>query len=184
MFLTATGRQDWFSTLSPENNKYFLSKFWCQLCISDAVKLPACFNLVRLRASWAQVGGGGPEPYAINLTYSSVPSASAVPLQNVTSASITNTNLKPFTSTTTEIGLNAQLLHNRLGIDLAVYDRKSSDDIVKVPISNTTGYTTAILNSGELSNKGIELLITAMPVKTKISPGPPVIILLITKVKC
>lgn len=167
LFLTATGRQDWFSTLSPESNRIFYPSFGASFVLSDAVELPDVFNLVRLRASWAQVGGGGPEPYAINLTYSSVPSASAVPLQNVTSSAITNTNLKPFTSTTTEIGLNAQLMNNRLGIDLAVYDRKSSDDIVKVPISNTTGYTTAILNSGELSNKGIELLITAVPVKGK-----------------
>ncbi len=167
LFLTATGRQDWFSTLSPESNKIFYPSFGASFVLSDAVKLPDVFNLVRLRASWAQVGGGGPEPYAINLTYSSVPSASAVPLQNVTSSSITNTNLKPFTSTTTEVGLNAQLMNNRLGIDLAVYDRKSSDDIVKVPISNTSGYTTAILNSGELSNKGVEVLITAVPVKGK-----------------
>jgi hypothetical protein len=71
------------------------------------------FNLVKLRASWAQVGGGGPDPYAINLSYSSVASASAVPLQNVSPAasinivgvnSITNANLKPFTSTTFEAG--------------------------------------------------------------------------------
>jgi outer membrane receptor protein involved in Fe transport len=88
-------------------------------------------------------------------------------LQNVTSSSITNTSLKPFTSTTSEVGLNAQLMNNRLGIDLAFYDRKSTDDIVSVPISNTSGYTNAILNSGELSNKGVEVLINAIPVKTK-----------------
>ena len=167
MFLTATGRQDWFSTLSPESNKIFYPSFGASFVLSDAVTLPNVFDLVRLRASWAQVGGGGPDPYAINLTYSSVPSASSVPLQNVTSSSITNASLKPFTSTTTEVGLNAQLMNNRLGIDLAYYDRKSTDDIVSVPISNTSGYTNAILNSGELSNKGVEVLINAIPVKTK-----------------
>lgn len=167
LFLTATGRQDWFSTLSAKNNKIFYPSFGASFVLSDAFKLPELFNMVRVRASWAQVGGGGPDPYAINLTYSSVPSASSVPLQNVTSTSITNANLKPFTSTTTELGLNIQLLKNRLGLDVALYDRKSTDDIVSVPISTTSGYATAILNSGELSNKGIEFLLNAVPVRTK-----------------
>ena len=167
LFLTATGRQDWFSTLSPANNKIFYPSFGASFVLSDAVKLPTFFNEVRLRGSWAQVGGGGPDPYAINLTYSSVSSASSVPLQNVTSSSITNANLKPFTSTTSEVGINAQLLNNHLGFDIALYNRKSTNDIVSVPISGTSGYNNAILNSGELSNKGIEILVTATPVKTK-----------------
>jgi len=166
-FLTATGRQDWFSTLSPESNKIFYPSFGASFVLSDAVKLPDLFNLVRLRASWAQVGGGGPDPYAINLTYSSVPSASSVPLQNVTSAAITNSKLKPFTSTTTEAGFNIQMLRNRIVLDVAVYDRKTTDDIVNVPISSTSGYTSAYLNSGELDNKGIEVLLTAIPVQNK-----------------
>jgi hypothetical protein len=53
------------------------------------------------------------------------------------------------------------------GIDVAVYDRKSSDDIVTVPISTSSGYNYAILNAGELSNKGIELLIEGSPIKGK-----------------
>ncbi len=170
LFLTATGRQDWFSTLSPTNNHIFYPSIGASFVLSDAVALPRVFNLARVRASWAQVGGGGPDPYAINLTYSSVASASSVPLQNVTTVdgatSITNIDLKPFTSTTTEVGLNLQLIDNRLGLDLALYNRKTTDDIVKVPISNTSGYSSAILNSGQLSNKGIEVLLTATPVKT------------------
>ncbi len=165
LFFTVTGRQDWFSTLSPENNSIFYPSVGASFVLSDAITLPRVFNLARVRASWAQVGGGGPDPYAINLTYSSVPSASSVPLQNVTSTTITNTSLKPFTSTTAEVGLNVQLVDNRLGLDVALYDRTSTDDIVKVPISNTSGYSSAFLNSGELSNRGVEILLTATPVR-------------------
>ena len=165
LFLTVTGRQDWFSTLSPENNSIFYPSVGTSFVLSDAITLPRVFNSARVRASWAQVGGGGPDPYAINLTYSSVPSASSVPLQNVTSTTITNTSLKPFTSTTTEVGLNVQLIDNRLGLDVALYDRTSTDDIVKVPISNTSGYSSAFLNSGELSNRGVEILLTATPIR-------------------
>jgi TonB-linked SusC/RagA family outer membrane protein len=167
LFLTATGRQDWFSTLSTANNSIFYPSVGASFILSDAFRMPAIFNLAKIRASWAQVGGGGPDPYAINLTYSSVPSNSSVPLQNVTSSVITNTQLKPFTSTTTEIGFNLQMFRNRAGLDVAVYDRKSTNDIVSVPISTTSGYSNAILNSGQLSNKGIEVLLTVIPVKTK-----------------
>jgi len=165
LFLTFTGRKDWFSTLSPSNNNIFYPSVGSSFVLSDAFHLPQVISNARVRASWAQVGGGGPNPYNINLTYSPVASASSVPLQNVTSSEITNAKLKPFTSTTTELGLNVQLFENRLGLDVAVYDRKSTNDIVKVPISSTSGYTSAYLNSGELSNKGIELLLTASPVK-------------------
>ncbi|MBO9564542.1 MAG: SusC/RagA family TonB-linked outer membrane protein [Niastella sp.] len=167
LFLTASGRQDWFSTLSPANNSIFYPSVGTSFILSDVVNMPSFFDQVKLRASWAQVGGGGPDPYTINLAYASVPSASSVPLQNVSSPSITNANLKPFTSTTIEAGFNTQLFGGRLAVDFAVYDRKSSDDIVSVPISTASGYTNAILNSGELSNKGIELLIDATPIKQK-----------------
>ncbi|HTJ49354.1 MAG TPA: SusC/RagA family TonB-linked outer membrane protein [Cyclobacteriaceae bacterium] len=165
LFLTFTGRKDWFSTLSPSNNSIFYPSVGTSFVLSDALNLPKVISNARVRGSWAQVGGGGPNPYTINLTYSPVASASSVPLQNVTSAEITNAKLKPFTSTTTEVGLNVQLFDNRLGLDVAVYDRKSTNDIVKVPISSTSGYSSAYLNSGQLSNKGIELLLTASPIK-------------------
>ncbi|MEA5141227.1 SusC/RagA family TonB-linked outer membrane protein [Arcicella rigui] len=165
-FLTLTGRQDRFSTLSPKNNNIFYPSVGTSLILSDIISMPKVINHLKLRGSWAQVGGGGPDPYAINLTYSSVPSASSVPLQNVSSTAITNAELKPFTSTTTELGLTTRMLGGRFNIDVAVYDKKSTNDIVSVPISGASGYTSAILNSGELSNRGIELLIDGTPIKT------------------
>lgn len=165
IFFTVTGRQDWFSTLSPSNNHIFYPSLGSSFVLSDAFSLPQVINVARIRASWAQVGGGGPDPYAIHQSYSGVPSAS-VPLQNVTSTAVTNAKLRPFTSATAEIGLNVQLMDNRLGLDLAAYNRKTTDDIVNVPISSTSGYSSAILNSGQLSNQGIEVLLTGTPIKT------------------
>jgi TonB-linked SusC/RagA family outer membrane protein len=164
-FVTATGRQDWFSTLSPTANSIFYPSFASSLMLSDIFTMPRAIDVLKLRGSWAQVGGGGPDPYAINLAYSAVPSASSVPLQNVSSASITNATLKPFTSTTIEFGLNARLFKGRVNLDAAVYDKKSTNDIVSVPISLASGYTSAILNSGELSNKGVELLLEVTPIQ-------------------
>ena len=166
VFLSFTGRKDWFSTLSPQSNSIFYPSVGGSFILSDAVKLPQFFNLAKLRASWAQVGGGAPDPYVINLTYSNVPSAGQ-PLQNVTSNNITNSKLRPYTSTTLEGGFELQMAQNRLGLDVTLYDRKTTNDIVNTAISSTSGYNNVILNVGEVSNKGIEVLLNGTPVKSK-----------------
>lgn len=166
LFLTLTGRQDWFSTLSPENNHLFYPSIGGSFVLSDAFALPRAISFAKIRASWAQVGGGAPDPYQINLGYTSQPS-SGQPIQNVTSTTISNRNLQPYTSTTTEAGIEAKLLNNRLGVDLTLYNRKTTNDIVYTAISGTTGFNNVILNVGELDNRGVEALFTGTPAKTK-----------------
>ena len=166
LFLTLTGRQDWFSTLSPENNHLFYPSIGGSFVLSDAFALPKVISFAKIRASWAQVGGGAPDPYQINLGYTSQPS-SGQPIQNVTSTTISNRNLQPYTSTTTEAGIEAKLLNNRLGVDLTFYNRKTTNDIVYTAISGTTGFNNVILNVGELDNRGVEALFTGTPAKTK-----------------
>ena len=169
-FLTFTGRQDWFSTLSTKNNSIFYPSVGGSLILSDAIKMPSFIDMAKIRGSWAQVGGGAPDPYAINLTYSNVPS-SGQPLLNVTQDqsalnAISNPNLKPYTSTTYEAGVEFQTLHNRLGIDFTYYNRQTTNDIVKTTISSTSGYNSVIMNVGELRNHGVELLLTGKPVRS------------------
>jgi len=163
-FLTMTGRQDWFSTLSPKNNTIFYPSIGGSFVLSQAVNLPRVIDFAKVRASWAQVGGATPDPYAINLSYSMVPS-SGQPLQNVSSSAITNANLKPLTSTTYEVGVDLQFLNRRLGLDLTYYNRATTNDIVQTSITPTSGYTSVYMNVGKLSNKGIEALVTVAPVK-------------------
>jgi TonB-linked SusC/RagA family outer membrane protein len=170
-FLTLGGREDWFSTLSPQHNHIFYPSVGGSFILSDAVRLPEFFSYAKLRGSWAQVGGGAPDPYQINLTYSNVTS-SAQTLQNVTPDAssgnnvISNPNLKPYTSTTTEGGFEVQVLNSRLGIDFTYYNRQTTNDIVNTAISTTSGYSNVILNIGELRNSGVELLLTGKPVRT------------------
>jgi len=163
-FLSLTGRKDWFSTLSPKHYGIFYPSIGGSFILSDAVRLPAIFNLTKIRGSWARVGGGAPDPYAINLTYSSAPS-SGQPLQDVTSGIIANPDLKPFTSTTYEAGLELSMLNSRLGLDVTLYNRKTTNEILQTTISTTSGYSGVYLNIGELDNKGIEALFTGTPVK-------------------
>ncbi|WP_257658986.1 SusC/RagA family TonB-linked outer membrane protein [Parapedobacter lycopersici] len=164
-YLTLTGRQDWFSTLSAANNSIFYPSIGGSFLLSQAMELPAVFNLLKLRGSWAQVGGATVDPYRINQTYGLLQGGhNGRPVQTL--GLIPNPDLRPLVSTTYEVGFETQLLNNRLGVDFTYYDRKTTDDIVETQVSSTSGMTSTLLNIGELSNKGIELLITATPVST------------------
>ncbi|MVT41188.1 SusC/RagA family TonB-linked outer membrane protein [Chitinophaga oryziterrae] len=172
VFLTLTGRQEWFSTLSPKNNSIFYPAIGTSVILSDAFKLPSAVTFAKLRASWAQVGGATPDPYILNQTYSIVQGGNqGTALQEITKNNgenlVTNSSLKPLTATTSEVGLEAQFFNNRLGFDVTLYSKQTTDDILKTTISTASGYNKALLNIGKVSNKGIEVLLTGTPVKSK-----------------
>ena len=165
VYVSLTGRQDWFSTLSPKNNSIFYPSIGGSFILSEVVDLPATINFIKLRGSWAQVGGATPDPYLINQTFDMVQGGhNGRPVQTISSDLVTNPDLRPLTSTTYEAGVDVQLLDSRLGVDLTLYNRTTTNDIVQTNISNASGYTRALLNVGELNNKGVELLLTARPV--------------------
>ncbi|MFD1873177.1 SusC/RagA family TonB-linked outer membrane protein [Hymenobacter bucti] len=171
-YLTVAGRNDWYSTLSPANNSQFYPSVNGSFILSDAIKMPAAINLIKLKGAFAQVGQGAPDPYAVNLTYSNVAS-SGQPLQNVSSntagsgiSGITNANLGPVLSTTSEGGIEGQFFGNRLSFDLTYYNRLTDRDIVNSTISPTSGYNSVYLNAGRVRNRGVEFLISGTPVKT------------------
>ncbi|CAG4994335.1 TonB-dependent receptor P26 [Dyadobacter sp. CECT 9275] len=166
-YLTFSGRQDWFSVLNPKSNSIFYPSVGGSLILSEAFKLPEAVSFAKLRGSWAQVGGATVAPYIIYPTYSMVQGGhNGRPVQTLGSSLVPNPDLRPLTSTTYEGGIEARFLNNRLGFDLTLYNRKTTDDIVQSTIAISSGYTSALLNVGELSNKGVELLITGTPVKT------------------
>ncbi|WP_305661004.1 SusC/RagA family TonB-linked outer membrane protein [Daejeonella sp.] len=173
LYFTFTGRQDWFSTLNPGNNSIFYPSFGTSFILSDAIKLPSLISFAKIRASWAQVGGATVNPYQINQLYYFAQGGHLgrpVQMTNPNPASsafaLSNPDLRPLTSTTYEGGIDMQFLNNRLGIDFTYYNRKTTDDILSTSIAASSGYTSALLNVGELSNKGVELLLTGTPIKS------------------
>lgn len=170
LFVTATARQDWFSTLSNiaidgEDNSILYPSVGASFIFSDAMQLPSWFTFGKIRGSWAQVGGDT-DPYNLALTYGLVGQGHlGNPLGRIAQGRIPNANLIPLSNTEIEIGFDLRFLNNRLGIDFAYYDRQTEDDILNASVSATSGYGSQVVNVGQLSNKGIELLITASPVR-------------------
>ncbi|WP_128544713.1 SusC/RagA family TonB-linked outer membrane protein [Larkinella soli] len=169
LFLTLTGRQDWFSTLAKENNNLFYPSAGLSFVFSDVINNKGNWlNYGKVRASVAQVGGGYPNPYALNLTYALEGNSyvGSVPLMRVNGGQIPNPQLQPNTSTTTEIGVETKLFNNRLGVDLTWYNRVTKNDPVSASTSSASGYGSVLVNVGEVVNKGIEVLLTGTPVRT------------------
>lgn len=165
LYFNASARNDWFSTLSPSNNNILYPAVGLSFVASDALKLPEVFNYLKFRGSWAQAGGDT-NPYSLTLNYALNGANLGSPVGQINGTNVPNSNLKPLTSTTSEFGFETKMFNNRFNIDFTIYDRKTTNDIVAATISSTSGYNTALFNVGQISNKGIELLIGGTAVKT------------------
>lgn len=163
LFLDITARNDWSSTLPPNNRSYFYPSFSFSGIVSEILRLPEPVTLAKVRLGWAQVGNDT-DPYALNNTYGYGQSWGNMPAVSA-SASLRNANLKPEAVTSYEIGTDLRFFRNRLGLDVTYYDIRSRNQILPVQIAETSGYTERIINAGEIRNKGIEVVLNAIPIQ-------------------
>ncbi|SHG97224.1 SusC/RagA family TonB-linked outer membrane protein [Pedobacter caeni] len=82
----------------------------------------------------------------------------------LSSLTLANENVKPERQRELEIGTDLAFFNNRLGLTFNWYNKKVKDLLIPVVISPTEGYSSLLDNNGGLENKGIELMLTAMPV--------------------
>lgn len=168
LYLDFSGRNDWSSTLatanSVANTSFFYPAVNASAILSQKLKLPQAISFLKLRASWAQVGNGGTIPYLTSYTYVSQPTFPSG-LSNPTA--VANSNLKAELSTNIELGANIKFWQNRISLDVAVYRNNTDKQIISTPVDRSTGYAAAVLNSGLVQNKGIEVELRADVLKNK-----------------
>ena len=171
-YLTFTGRNDWFSTLSfpgkESDNNVFYPSANASLVLSDAFVMPTAITFLKLRGGYSEVGGGGDEAYKLAATYELFGQGHlGQPLGRVSGGTVPNANLVPWTKSEVEIGVDARFFNNRLSLDLAVYTNETTDDIVNATTSLYSGYGSATANLGKLENKGVEVLLSGSPIRTE-----------------
>ncbi|ACU61421.1 SusC/RagA family TonB-linked outer membrane protein [Chitinophaga pinensis] len=165
LFLELTGRTDLTSTLSINNRSYFYPSVSLSYIFSDQFKLPDWWTYGKFKASWAKIGKDGDAYSITNGFKAGTTIGSSVPFyQNRT---LGNPNLRPEFTQTTELGTELRFLEGRLGLEAVVYQQQSKDLLVPVDVSTTTGFDKAYVNAGEISNKGLELTLSVVPVRTK-----------------
>ena len=167
IFLTLTARNDWYSTLNINTDSYLYPSLSGSFVFSDAWRLPSWISYGKVRASFAQASNGT-SPYQNVLTYGTQGyTINGQLLGYIPQSNVPNGNLKPVSIQEEELGMNLRFLHDRLGLDVAFYDKHTQDDILPVTISPTSGYAGNNENIGKVRNKGMEWLLTAKVIKGK-----------------
>ena len=169
VYITVTGRQDWFSILNADYNSYFYPSVSGSFIFSELTKNKFTWlNFGKLRASWADVGqlnGVGFAAFDITYNYSTNKYLNRT-IGNV-SGGVPNPTITPYSLQEKEIGLELRMFGNRVNVDLAVYDKKTSDQILSVPTSLASGTGSITRNVASLQNRGIEILLDVTPVRTR-----------------
>ncbi len=169
LYLNITGRNDWSSTLPKKNRSFFYPSFNLSYVLSqtlrDAESLPSFMTYAKLRASYAEVGKDAPAFVGIYYDNPSNFPFGTVDGFSRDSQGASN-QLKPERTSALEFGAEFKFFENRLGFDLTYYIQNSKDQILPVPVAQSSGFDTFVLNAGEIENKGFEALVNIVPVKT------------------
>lgn len=168
VYLNVTARNDWFSTLSKANRSIFYPSVSASYVFSESLSTkPSWLDFGKFRAAYAEAGSDSDVgPYANQLYYGvAAAQFGGQPVGNFGTI-VPNTNLKPMRVAETELGLELKMLDGRVGFDLAVYNKLTTDQIVNIQISDGSGFANTKINSGQSQNRGIEMMLNVVPVKT------------------
>jgi TonB-linked SusC/RagA family outer membrane protein len=178
LFLNVTGRNDWSSTLPVQNRSFFYPSVSLSFIPTEAFDIAGdILSYTKLRVNYAQVGSDE-DPYQLQFRF--------FPIQDIFTQYVTNTtfpfggrvgfqatdiippaDLKPQNQLSFELGGEFQFFNGRAGIDLTYYDVRTKDQILSLPIPESTGFARNRTNIGEVSNEGIEAAVNLNPVRTR-----------------
>ncbi|WEK19396.1 MAG: SusC/RagA family TonB-linked outer membrane protein [Candidatus Pedobacter colombiensis] len=177
LFLEATARNDWSSTLPVQNNSFFYPSVSGSFVFSELLKASSTADWLtygKLRSSWAQVGSDT-DPYQLLSTFSKATvngsfGSTVFPFGSVAalmaSSGIGNLNLMPEKTSSFEVGTELGFLDSRISADFSYYRNSSKNQILNIPIPNSTGFGTSLVNAGEIRNNGVELSLRGTVVKS------------------
>ncbi|WP_420386887.1 SusC/RagA family TonB-linked outer membrane protein [Roseivirga sp.] len=161
LYLEVTARNDWSSALasptSKENVSFFYPSVSGAYIASNTLNLPDYINFLKLRASYAQVGNDT-NPYQTAGVFNAQTPYQSEPTFSEQST-IPNANLLPEKTSSVEFGAEASLFNRRVNVDVTYYNALTSNQIISLPVSITSGYTERVVNGGEVRSKGLEAII-------------------------
>jgi TonB-linked SusC/RagA family outer membrane protein len=165
LYLDFNARNDISSTLPVNNNSYWYGGLSGSFVFTELLEKNDWLTFGKLRLSAAKIGSDT-QPYQVYTTYnlSTTPYGSN-PVQTVPNT-LTNPTLKPTLSTAYEVGTELHFLKDRVKFDFNYYTRTSKDQILPLPVNGTSGYSTAVVNAGEIKNHGVEISLGGTPIKS------------------
>jgi TonB-linked SusC/RagA family outer membrane protein len=179
VYLTLTARNDWSSTLPKDNRSFFYPGVTASWIFSELLKEKAPWlSFGKLRVAWGKTGNDADvymtDPYYTQGSFNSSGWAdSKFPFSKTGTNAYTvgnvlgSTTLSPEMTTETEFGVQLAFLDNRISLDATYYNRNSDKQITQLSVDPASGYTAQNVNLGKIRNRGVELLATVVPVRTK-----------------
>lgn len=160
LYLDATFRNDWTSTLHPDNRSFFYPSVSLAYVFTESIKgLPSWISYGKLRASYAAVGNDL-APYQLYNTYTIGRDPNGNPTANrkVTSfdPGVDNELIKTY-----EAGAELRFVNNRFGLDFSWYKSNATNQLITLPLDPASGYTGRIINAGNIQNSGFEVMLDA-----------------------
>ena len=171
-FLTASARNDWTSTLEPENRSFLYPSVSLSVLPFDALGVSnQNLNFLKVRFGFG-TSAGYPSPYSTRgslVTSTKVFQTSGGTLLNSNNVStfFANPDLTPEIHKELELGIEGKFLKNRVGVDLSLFTKDSEDLIIDLDLDATTGYRSSTVNSASINNKGFEAIISVVPVQSR-----------------
>ena len=181
LFLQATGRNDWSSTLPVPTSSYFFPSASVSFVFTEAFRETfsdmnwLSFGKVKMSAAQS---ANGTDPYKTQYTYNqyvisnfmngNAPgSFGGYPVRSLQAFLPPAGLLKPQRNSSYEAGIELGLFNNKLNIDVTYYSSRATSQILDANLAPSSGASGITFNTGELSNKGFEFIIKATPVQTK-----------------
>lgn len=157
LYLDITARNDWSSTLPVDNNSYFYPSATLSGVISEMFTLPRHISFWKLRGGLARVGNDT-DPYSLQdqFRWGTGENGVATIIQSNIKA---NPELKPEITSAWELGTDIRFFKNKWGLDLTYYNSLTSNQILRVEVSPTTGYDFILKNAGKIRSSGWEVIL-------------------------
>jgi len=170
LFFNFTGRNEWSTTLPEANNSFFYPSISAAAVLTELMPemKSDVLSFAKIRANYATVGkdapifgtatGFGRAGYSDGWTNGlSFPFGGLIGYTR--GDGLASTTLRPEKTTSTELGFDIAFVDNRVSLDFTYYNQLSSDQIFSVPIATSSGYSSQLMNAGEISNTGIEAVL-------------------------
>ncbi len=160
-------REEFSSTLPTNNNSYKYPSIGASVLLTKYISPSVPFiSFAKLRGSYAQVGTDL-AAYKLNQVYTLNASLFGTSALTTTPDQLIDPNIKPTLSSSYEGGLDLRFLKNRISLSGTYYTQKSINAIIAAPITGASGYSSKLINAGEIDKNGIELSLDARAIQTK-----------------
>lgn len=165
LFINGTGRNDWSSSLPKNNNSYFYPSVSASFIVTDAFNIDSkVLTFAKIRGGFAKSGRDADAEFTsstfiLDDTYNSIPV-----IRN--SRTLSDQDVKPEFTDEFEVGADIEFFNRRIALDFSLYKKTTTSLITPISVANSSGFDTFNTNLGSLENKGIEIGLTLVPLKT------------------